>query len=148
ELAEVLVGTPLEDATMIPTSVVSGTGLDELRDALAAATGEIVARPADDVFRLPIDRAFTVKGTGTVVTGTVWSGTISRDDVVRIMPGDRTVRVRGLQAHGSAIERATPGARLAVALAGVDHDEVSRGAVLVADGGWHPTRVLRADVGL
>jgi selenocysteine-specific elongation factor len=148
ELAEALAGTTLEHAPMIPTSVVSGAGLGELREALAAAAREIVARPADDVFRLPIDRAFTVKGTGTVVTGTVWSGTIARDDVVRIMPGDRAVRVRGLQAHGSAIDRAMPGARLAVALAGVDHDEVSRGAVLVADGGWQPTRVLRADVGL
>jgi selenocysteine-specific elongation factor len=148
ELAEVLVGTPLEAAPMVPTSVISGAGLTELRDALGAAARAIVARPADDVFRLPIDRAFTVKGTGTVVTGTVWSGTIARDDVVRIMPGDRTVRVRGLQAHGSAIGRAAPGARLAVALAGVDHDEVSRGAVLVADAGWQTTRVLRADVGL
>jgi selenocysteine-specific elongation factor len=148
ELAEVLVGTPLEEAPMVPTSVVSGVGLDELREALATAARTIVARPADDVFRLPIDRAFTVKGTGTVVTGTVWSGTVARDDVLRIMPGDRTVRVRGLQAHGSAIDRATPGARLAVALAGVDHDEVSRGAVLVADAGWNTTRVLRADVAL
>ena len=148
ELAELLIGTPLEDAAMIPTSVISGAGLSELRDALAHAAGAIVARPADDIFRLPIDRAFTVKGTGTVVTGTVWSGTIARDDLVRVMPGDRPVRVRGLQAHGASIDQATPGARLAVALAGVDHDEVSRGAVLVADAAWQPTRVLRADVGL
>ena len=148
ELGEVLVGTPLEHAPMVPTSVVSGVGLNELREALADAARAIAPRPADDVFRLPIDRAFTVKGTGTVVTGTVWSGTIARDDVVRIMPGDRTVRIRGLQAHGAAIDRATPGARLAVALAGVDHDEVSRGAVLVTESGWHATRVLRADVRL
>ena len=148
ELAEVLVGTPLESAPMVPTSVMSGAGLHELREALSDAARRIVARPADDVFRLPIDRAFTVKGTGTVVTGTVWSGSVARDDIVRIMPGDRSVRVRGLQAHGSAIDRAMPGARLAVALAGIDHDDVGRGAVLVADAGWHATRVLRADVGL
>ena len=148
ELAEVLIGTPLENAPMVPTSIVSGLGVSELRDALATAAHTLAERPADDIFRLPIDRAFTVKGTGTVVTGTVWSGTVARDDVVRIMPGDRTVRVRGLQAHGSAIDRAMPGARLAVALAGVDHDEVSRGAVLVSDPGWFQTRVLRADVGL
>jgi len=100
------------------------------------------------VFRMPIDRVFTVRGTGTVVTGTVWSGGIAREDVVRVMPLDRAVRVRGLQAHGSSIDTAKPGTRLAVALAGIDHDELARGAVLVADSGWHPTRVLRGDVSL
>jgi len=83
-----------------------------------------------------------------VVTGTVWNGTVARDATVRVMPGDREVRVRGLQAHGAAIDRASAGARLAVALAGVDHDAVARGAVLVGHDGWHPTRVLRADVTL
>ena len=100
------------------------------------------------MFRMPIDRVFTIRGTGTVVTGTVWSGSVGRDDVVRVMPGDKTVRVRGLQAHGTAIDRAKPGTRLAVALAGIDHDALTRGAVLVSEGGWHPSRVLRADVTL
>ena len=148
DLADALAHTPLSAAPIIPTSVVTGAGLDDLRAALSEAAASVVPRRADDVFRLPVDRAFTVRGTGTVVTGTVWSGTIARDDLVRLMPGDRAVRVRGLQAHGAPIERATPGARLAVALAGVDHDNVARGAVLVAEHGWHPTRVLRADVSL
>jgi selenocysteine-specific elongation factor len=148
DLAELLAGTVLANAPVVPTSVVTGAGLPELREALARAAVEVAPRRADDVFRMPIDRAFTVRGTGTVVTGTVWSGTISRDEAVRVMPGDRAVRVRGLQAHGSTVDRATPGARLAVALAGVDHDAVSRGAVLVSADGWHPTRVLRGDVRL
>jgi len=97
---------------------------------------------------MPIDRVFTIRGTGTVVTGTVWSGSVGRDDVVRVMPDDKTVRVRGLQAHGTAIDRARPGTRLAVALAGIDHDALTRGAVLVSEGGWHASRVLRADVTL
>jgi selenocysteine-specific elongation factor len=148
DVAEALAATPLADAPVIPTSVVSGEGLTELREALAAAAVALAPRSADDIFRMPIDRVFTVRGTGTVVTGTVWSGSIARDDAVRVLPDDRSVRVRGLQAHGHAVDVARPGTRLAVALAGVDHDAVSRGAVLVADQGWHPTRVLRADVTL
>ena len=148
DLSESLARTALAAAPIVATSVVTGEGLDELRDTLAALAGTVAPRPADDLFRLPIDRAFTVRGTGTVVTGTVWSGSVARDDVVRLMPGERVVRVRGLQSHGQSIDRATPGVRLAVALAGVDHDAVARGAVLVANEGWHPTRVVRADVTL
>jgi selenocysteine-specific elongation factor len=148
DLSESLASSSLAAAPVVATSVVTGEGLDELRDTLAALAGSVAPRPADDVFRLPIDRAFTVRGTGTVVTGTVWSGSIARDEVVRLMPGERAVRVRGLQTHGQSTDRAMPGVRLAVALAGVDHDAVARGAVLVANDGWHPTRVLRADVTL
>jgi selenocysteine-specific elongation factor len=148
DLAELLANTPLAQAAIVATSVVTGAGLSELRDALATAATAASPRPSDDVFRMPIDRVFTVRGTGTVVTGTVWSGGIAREDVVRVMPLDRAVRVRGLQAHGSSIDTAKPGTRLAVALAGIDHDELARGAVLVADSGWHPTRVLRGDVSL
>ena len=148
DLAETLTGTALAGAAVVPTSVVTGQGLGELRDAIARAAETVGPRSADDVFRMPVDRVFTVRGTGTVVTGTVWSGRISRDDSVRVLPDSRSVRVRGLQAHGSSVDAARPGMRLAVALAGVDHDAISRGAVLVADQGWHSTRVLRADVRL
>ena len=148
DVAELLGGTAMADAPMIATSVVSGAGLPELREALVAAALAAAPRSDDDVFRMPIDRVFTIRGTGTVVTGTVWSGTIGRDDVVRVLPDDRSVRVRGLQAHGTAIDRARPGTRLAVALAGIDHDAMARGAVLVSSDGWHPSRVLRADVTL
>jgi selenocysteine-specific elongation factor len=148
DVADLLAGTAMADAPMVATSVVTGAGLPELRQALATAAAGVAPRQDDDLFRMPIDRVFTIRGTGTVVTGTVWSGSVGRDDVVRVMPDDRTVRVRALQAHGAAIERAKPGTRLAVALAGIDHDALTRGAVLVSDGGWHPSRVLRADVTL
>ena len=148
DVADLLAGTAMADAPMVATSVVTGAGLPELREALGAAAVDVSPRRDDDVFRMPIDRVFTVRGTGTVVTGTVWSGSVGRDDVVRVMPDDKAVRVRGLQAHGAAIDRAKPGTRLAVALAGVDHDALTRGAVLVSEGGWHPSRVLRADVTL
>ena len=148
DVADLLAGTAMADAPMVATSVVTGAGLGELREALATAAAEVSPRRDDDVFRMPIDRVFTIRGTGTVVTGTVWSGSVGRDDVVRMMPGDKTVRVRGLQAHGTAIDRAKPGTRLALALAGIDHDALTRGAVLVSEGGWHASRVLRADVTL
>src|SRR4051812_48830313 len=99
DLAELLEGTALANAAVIPTSIVTGAGLPELRTALASAAAETAPRRDDDVFRMPIDRVFTMRGTGTVVTGTVWSGSLVRDQAVTIMPGDRSVRVRGLQAH-------------------------------------------------
>ena len=148
DVADVLAGTAMADAPMVATSIVTGAGLPALREALAAAAADVSPRRDDDVFRMPIDRVFTIRGTGTVITGTVWSGSIGRDDVVRVMPDDKTVRVRGLQAHGTAIDRAKPGTRLAVALAGIDHDALTRGAVLVSEGGWHASRVLRADLTL
>jgi selenocysteine-specific elongation factor len=148
DVAELLARTAMAEAPMIATSVVTGAGLPELREALAAAALAVAPRPDDDVFRMPIDRVFTIRGTGTVVTGTVWSGGIGRDDVLRVLPQDRSVRVRGLQAHAVSIDRARPGTRLAVALAGIEHDALARGAVLVSTDAWHPSRVLRADVTL
>jgi selenocysteine-specific elongation factor len=148
DVAELLAGTAMAAAPIIPTSVVTGAGMTQLREALASIAAAQAPRRGDDIFRLPIDRVFTIRGTGTVVTGTVWSGTISRDDTARVLPGERPVRVRGLQAHGAAIDSAGPGTRLAVALAGVDHDALARGAVLVSDAGWQESRVVRGDVTL
>jgi selenocysteine-specific elongation factor len=141
-----LAGTPLETAPVIPVSAVTGAGIDALRSAIAAAAHSAAARDAADLFRMPIDRAFSVRGTGTVVTGTVWSGTLARDATVRVLPAGHTARVRALQSHGTAVGSIGPGTRAAVALAGVDLDAVGRGAVLVTDSGWQPTTILRADV--
>ena len=141
-------GTPLAQAPVIATSAVSGAGIATLRQALREVIAGLPMRLGDDLFRMPIDRAFTVKGTGTVVTGTVWTGTLDAGLSLRLHPGDRSVRVRGLQAHGSTIERALPGTRTAVALTGVDLDEVERGGMLVQEAAWVPSMVLRADVGL
>ena len=138
----------LADAAIVPVSATTGVGLDALLAALAVLASAIPARAADDVFRLPVDRAFTVKGTGTVVTGTVWSGALERDATVRLLPLDQPVRVRGLQAHGRAVDRVQAGDRAAIALAGVDLEHAARGAVLVQGGAWRAARVLRADVAL
>jgi selenocysteine-specific elongation factor len=139
---------PLADAPLLAVSSVTGQGVEELRAALAAAARRVPGRATEDLFRMPIDRAFTIRGTGTVVTGTVWSGTLRRDAALRLFPSGDTVRVRGLQAHGHAVDRIHAGERAAIALAGVDLARVGRGAVLVAGDAWRPSTVLRADVAL
>lgn len=148
DVRSTLTDTPLAGAAVIPVSATTGAGLDTLRSALADAVRLIPARAADDLFRLPVDRAFTVRGTGTVVTGTVWSGALERDATVRLLPADRAVRVRGLHAHGRSVDRVRAGERAALALAGVELDDVGRGAVLVHGSAWRAVRVLRADVAL
>jgi selenocysteine-specific elongation factor len=148
DVREALAESPLADAPIVPVSATTGAGLDALRAALAGAAADVTSRGGNDLFRLPIDRAFTVRGTGTVVTGTVWSGTLQRDDAVRLMPEGTMVRVRGLHAHGRSVDRVQAGDRAAIALAGVELDRVHRGGSLVRGDAWRATRVLRADVAL
>ncbi|HUQ46165.1 MAG TPA: selenocysteine-specific translation elongation factor [Gemmatimonadaceae bacterium] len=148
DVRETIEASALAGAAIVPVSANTGAGLAELRAALSDVVRGIPARAADDVFRLPIDRAFTVKGTGTVITGTVWSGALARDATVRLLPADVPVRVRGLHAHGHPVDRVQAGDRAALALAGVDLDQVGRGAVLVQGAAWRATRIVRADVAL
>ena len=139
---------PLADAEIVAVSAQSGAGLDELRAALARAAMRVPARGSDDLFRMPIDRAFTIRGTGTVVTGTVWSGSLARDGTVRLYPSGEVVRVRALQAHGHAVEHIAAGERAAVALAGVELARVGRGAVLVSGDAWRASTMMRAEISL
>ena len=141
-----LAASSLASAQVIPVSSTTGAGLDALRRELARAAARVPARSSDDIFRLPIDRAFTVRGTGTVVTGTVWSGTLARDAAVRLFPSNATARVRGLHAHGHVVDAVHAGDRAAIALVGVELDQVHRGSVLVQSDAWGETRVIRADV--
>jgi selenocysteine-specific elongation factor len=138
----------LPHAPIVPTSTRTGQGMAELRSALTDAARAVAPRGDDDLFRMPIDRAFTIKGTGTVVTGTLWSGRVVRDALVRILPGGRVARVRGIQAHGRQLDAAAPGARTAIALAGVETAEVPRGSTLVSDPAWTTTTLIRADITL
>ena len=126
----------------IATSVVTGEGLPELRDALRRLAGDLVERPTDDLFRLPIDRVFAVAGAGTVVTGSTWSGSVAVGEAVRLLPLGREARVRSIEIHGETAERAAPGRRTALALVGVDKSELARGHVAVTGSGWHATRLL------
>jgi selenocysteine-specific elongation factor len=148
EVSAVLEGTGLAGARIVPVSATKGEGIAELRRALSAVATQVPTRDTGDLFRLPIDRVFTMKGTGTVVTGTVWSGSLTDGSTVRILPWDHETRVRGLQTHGKAVSEIRAGERAAIALVGVEVEELSRGFVLVSDPAWETTRTLRAEVAL
>jgi selenocysteine-specific elongation factor len=148
EIRESLAATPFRDAPLLPVSSVTGQGIAELRTALAEAGARVAPRDARDLFRLPVDRVFTIRGTGTVVTGTVWSGALESDAVVRHFPGERTARVRGLQVHGEAADRIEAGQRAAIALAGVDRAGVERGDVITTGDGWAAASALTVRVSL
>lgn len=125
----------------------TGLGLPELRARLAALAQAITPRDSADLFRLPIDRVFSLAGAGTVVTGSAMSGSIETGTLVRVLPAGVEARVRSIESHGATLERSTPGARTAVALAGAGREEVSRGDVLVrSDDPWEATSRLDAEV--
>jgi selenocysteine-specific elongation factor len=139
-------GTFLENAPIVRTSAVTGQGLVELKDALHSVCA--AAKPGHDpgIFRMAIDRSFTVAGHGTVVTGTVASGSVAVGDDVEWQPAGRVVRVRGLQRHDQPVERISRGSRAAINLAGLHHAEVGRGQELTEPGYAQATRVLTVDV--
>jgi selenocysteine-specific elongation factor len=139
EVRERVAGTFLGDAPMIPVSAVTGAGLDRLRQALDELVVAVGA-PDDRLRpRLWIDRAFAIRGSGTVVTGTLAGGELATDQQVSIEPRSRRVRIRALEHAGRSIDRIGPGHRVAVNLAGIEHREVARGDALVEPGRWRLT---------
>ncbi len=131
-------------ATVVPVSAKTGKGLAELLDALAAVAGGVVRDGSALPTRLWIDRAFTVSGAGTVVTGTLWSGSVGAGDLLSVEPGGLQVRVRSVEVHDAPVERAEAGQRVAVSLPGVDRRELRRGQALVEPGAYPVT--FRLDV--
>ena len=127
-------------------SARTSAGIGDVRETLSQLLTGVAERRTGDVFRLPVDRCFTIKGTGTVVTGTVWSGELDVDAPVVILPAGRNARVRRLEQHGRVAPRIEAGSRAAVALAGVEVDEAPRGSVLVRDPHWAPTSLFEAVV--
>jgi selenocysteine-specific elongation factor len=148
DLRMLCAGTPLADAEIVHVSAITGENIDELKSAIARAAAKQAAKESDDLFRMPVDRVFTVKGTGTVVTGTVWSGTVGVDSVVRIEPGGKQARIRAIQSHGASLDRAGPRNRTALALAGCDVADVSRGTTIVQQPEWVPTLELDVELSL
>ncbi len=139
-------GTFLEGAPVIPTSAVTGEGLEALKGALAKLVEEAPPPGGGGTCRLHVDRVFSVAGSGTVVTGTLTGGPLRRGDKVRLWPGDQIARVRGLQCHGVSLEELPPGSRAAVNLAGVDRAEVARGDTLAPEGSLSLTRRLDVEL--
>lgn len=131
---------------IVDVSAVTGEGLEELRAELRGIVSRIPVRPDADAFRMPVDRSFSVKGAGTVVTGTTWSGTVAAGQRVRLLPLDRVARVRSLQVHGGERKEVGPGRRCAMSLVGVDTSSVGRGSVVVGPEPWPLSRRLGARV--
>jgi selenocysteine-specific elongation factor len=125
-------GSFLEGAPLVPCSSVSGEGLEALRAALVRATADLPTRPSDGPGRLPVDRVFSVKGSGLVVTGTVASGRLESGAAVAVLPGGAAARVRAIEVHGEKRQAALAGERAALNLAGVERDDVRRGLTIVA----------------
>ncbi len=142
DLREVLRGTCLACAPIIPVSARTGAGLPRLRQTLADVLAEAPPRRDIGAPRLPIDRVFTVAGFGTVVTGTLSDGQLRAGDEVAILPGELKARVRGLQTHKRSVEVGLPGSRLAINLTGVHPDDLRRGMVVARPGTLHPTTLV------
>ena len=130
DVATLVRGTFLEGAPVVPVSAKTGAGLDTLRATLAGLAATVPPRSVDQLARLPIDRVFTIKGFGTVVTGTLAAGALGVDDRVEVFPRGLVAKVRGLQAHGHAVERAVAGQRTAINLQALERAAVERGDVI------------------
>jgi selenocysteine-specific elongation factor len=148
EVEEFLRGSFLDPthSPIVAVSSLTGTGLPELKQALAKVGAEVPAKDPNALARLPIDRVFTMKGFGTVVTGTLVAGTIRREDELEVFPGGKWVRVRGVQVHGEPAEQALAGQRTALNLAGVAVEDLARGMMLAPPDTFRATQ--RIDVSL
>jgi selenocysteine-specific elongation factor len=142
ELEELVAGSFLEGAPMVPVSAVTGAGLDELRAELARVAALAREKNAGGHFRLPVDRVFSVKGFGTVATGTLISGSMTSGQEVELYPAGRRLRVRGVQVHGTAAERAFAGQRTAANLADIEPADLARGDVLSEPGRFRAVKQI------
>ncbi len=144
EVKEFTKGTFLEEAPVIPVSSKTGEGIGELLKALEKLSEEVEPRSSEGILRLPVDRSFTVKGFGTVITGTLLSGKVKVGDEIEILPKGLKTKVRGIQVHGKPVEEAFAGQRTAVNLASVSKEEVKRGDLLSTPGYLKPTKMVDA----
>lgn len=146
EVRDFLTGTFLESAPIIYTSATENIGISALKEALAQTCERLPVPTDPGLFRLAVDRVFTVAGHGTVVTGTVASGVVDVGDELECWPGGKTVRVRGLQRHDQPCEQVARGMRAALNLTGIHHTEIVRGDELATPGFLKPSRVLTAEL--
>src|ERR1043165_1817599 len=141
EVRSLVAGSFLADAPVVAVSAKTGAGLDDLKSQLTKIAARVPPRSSDFITRLPIDRAFSMKGFGAVVTGTLIAGRIAEGDELELLPPGIKVRVRGLQVHGQAVKQAHAGQRTAVNLAGIDTAQIERGMVLAPPARLRPTQI-------
>lgn len=148
EVGEKLAGTSLADAEIIPVSAISGEGLAYLTQRLDTVLTQVPPAADNQRPRLWIDRVFTIRGAGTVITGTLEQGVLNLEQVVQLMPSGVSARIRGLQTHQCAVTQALPGTRVAVNLAGVDMAQIYRGDALTGLGQWRANDVINVELRL
>jgi selenocysteine-specific elongation factor len=148
DLRQLFKGTFLQNAPIVPVSTITGDGITQLRAMIERAMQELPPRPDRGVFWLPVDRTFTMKGFGTVVTGSVLSGQIATGEELEILPEHKRARIRGLQRHGASVNQVQTGDRAAINLQGVSIEEVTRGQVLAAPNYFHATTRMNCRVQL
>jgi len=146
EISELVAGSFLEDAPVLSVSARTGAGLEDLRRTLRESALEVPSRSSELVTRLPVDRVFSMKGFGAVVTGTLVSGEISEGDELELLPPRLRVRTRGVQVHGKAVQQAFAGQRTAVNLGGVDTTAIERGMVLAPGGRLQPVQIVDVEL--
>jgi len=146
DAAELVAGSFLEDAPVLAVSSRTKDGIDELKKSLVARTHSLAKAEDRLVARLPIDRSFSMKGFGAVVTGTLASGEIVEGDEFELMPSGEKVRVRGLQTHGKSVKSVFAGQRVAVNLAGIEHSKIVRGMTLTTASILQPTQIIDAEI--
>ncbi len=146
EVAELVENSFLENAPVVSVSARTGAGIEELKDTLKSLAAKIPARKNETIARLPVDRSFSVKGFGAVVTGTLIFGEITETQELELLPSNKKVRVRGLQTHGKAVKSAHAGQRTAINLGGIEHAEMTRGMVLAESGVLRPTQIFDAEI--
>ena len=142
DVAERLKDSSIAWEAPIAVSALTGAGIEGLRRSLLAGAARAELRAADDLFRMPVDRVFSLAGAGTVVTGTTWSGSVRAGEQATILPENVVGRVRSIEVHGERREAAEPGRRTALALAGVERASAGRGSVAVSDESWRATSTL------
>ncbi len=148
EVRDFVRGTFLEGAEIVPVSSVTGENLERIREAIAEVAKNVELKPSKGLFRLPVDRVFTLKGFGTVVTGTAVSGSVKAEESIEILPRKLSTRIRGLQSHGKALRQVLAGQRAALNLQGIEKEDLHRGDTLVSAGRFSSTRAIDARVEL
>lgn len=148
DIEKFLKGTFLEGAPVIPVSSVTGKGVAELISSLDSMAGKVKTKRVEGMFRLPVDRAFIIKGFGTVVTGTALSGRLSVGEEIELLPKGIKAKVRGIQTHGRTVQEGSAGSRMAINLQGIEREDVKRGDTIVSPGTLKPTSTAEVLISL
>ncbi len=146
DIEKMVKGSFLENAPIIAVSSVTGEGITDLKITLSEQINNVEPKPDRGIFRMPIDRCFTIKGFGTVVAGTILSGSIKLGDRVELLPQNKIARIRGIQIHNQSVNTGTLGSRTAINLIGIEKEEIIRGNVLATVGYYHPTLFINASL--